>query len=76
MNKDKRGAPRINFERGVTVRILAIDGTWQRECEMLDVSETGSLLRIVGSLALKGFLPALSLPGHGPPPLYTGMGRG
>ena len=66
MNKDKRGAPRINFERGVTVRILAIDGTWQRECEMLDVSETGSLLRIVGSLAgldLKEFFLVLSARG-------------
>ena len=51
MDKDKRGAARVNFERGVTVRILAIDGTWQRECEMLDVSETGALLRVLGSLA-------------------------
>ena len=63
MEKDKRGALRVNFERGVTVRILAIDGTWQRECEMLDVSETGALLRVLGSLAgldLKEFFLVLS----------------
>lgn len=63
MEKDKRGAQRVNFERGVTVRILAIDGTWQRECEMLDVSETGALLRVIGSLAgldLKEFFLVLS----------------
>lgn len=63
MDKDKRGAPRVNFERGVTVRILAIDGTWQRECDMLDVSESGVLLRVIGSLAgldLKEFFLVLS----------------
>ena len=63
MDKEKRAAPRVNFERGVTVRILAIDGTWQRECEMLDVSETGALLRVLGSLAgldLKEFFLVLS----------------
>lgn len=63
MDKDKRGASRVNFERGVAVRILAIDGTWQRECEMLDVSETGVLLRVLGSLAgldLKEFFLVLS----------------
>lgn len=63
MNEDKQRAPRVNFERGVTVRILAIDGTWQRECEMLDVSDTDALLRVLGSLAgldLKEFFLVLS----------------
>ncbi len=63
MMKDKRAAPRVNFERGVPVRILAIDATWQRECEMLDVSQTGALLRIIGdfsNIELKEFFLVLS----------------
>ena len=35
----------MGFARGISVRILAIDGTWHRDCEMLDVSDTGVLLR-------------------------------
>lgn len=45
------------------VRILAIDGAWQRECEMLDVSQSGVLLRILDSVAgleLKEFFLVLS----------------
>ena len=63
MEKEKRDGPQVNFERGVAVRILAIDGTWQRECEMLHVSETGAVLRVMGSLAgldLKEFFLVLS----------------
>ncbi|MCF2524339.1 PilZ domain-containing protein [Bradyrhizobium sp. G127] len=63
MIKDKRSAARVNFERGVQVRILAIDGAWHRECEMLDVSESGALLRVADSIAgleLKEFFLVLS----------------
>ena len=63
MTKDKRAAPRVNFERGIPVRILAIDATWQRECDMLDVSQTGALLRIAGdfsNIELKEFFLVLS----------------
>jgi len=63
MKNDKRGASRVNFERGVSVRILGIDGAWHRECEMLDVSASGVLLRVEGSLAgleLKEFFLVLS----------------
>lgn len=66
MKNDKRDAVRVNFERGVAVRILAIDGAWHRECEMLDVSQSGVLLRINGSLAgleLKEFFLVLSTVG-------------
>jgi hypothetical protein len=66
MKNDKRAAPRVNFGRGVSVRILAIDGAWHRECEMLDVSDSGVLLRIAGSLAgldLKEFFLVLSTVG-------------
>jgi len=63
MMNDKRAAARVNFERGIPVRILAIDATWQRECDMLDVSQTGVLLRIIGdfsSIELKEFFLVLS----------------
>lgn len=63
MTSDRRATPRVNFERGIPVRILAIDATWKRECEMLDVSETGALLRILGdfsNIELKEFFLVLS----------------
>ena len=63
MINDKRAVPRVNFERGIPVRMLAIDAAWQRECEMLDVSQTGALLRIIGdfsNIELKEFFLVLS----------------
>ena len=36
---EKRIEGRVQFSRGVAVRIVAIDGTWARECTMLDVAE-------------------------------------
>ncbi|RTL50772.1 MAG: PilZ domain-containing protein [Bradyrhizobiaceae bacterium] len=65
-NSDKRQSPRVNFERGVTVQILGIDGTWRRSCTMRDVSESGALLIVEGSLAgldLKEFFLSLSSTG-------------
>ena len=63
MIKDKRGASRVSFERGVGVRMLGIDGA---ECEMLDVSQSGVLLRVhgdLGKLELKEFFLVLSTVG-------------
>jgi hypothetical protein len=53
----------VEFARGISVRILAIDGTWHRDCEMLDVSDTGVLLRFTderAALELKEFFLVLS----------------
>jgi hypothetical protein len=47
MRNERRIANRVNFARGISVRIMAIDGAWQRDCEMLDVSHTGVLLRFM-----------------------------
>ncbi|MBN9585603.1 MAG: pilus assembly protein PilZ [Afipia sp. 62-7] len=66
MSTEKRAKSRVNFERGITVRMLAIDGAWQRACEMLDVSEEGVLLRVQGNLSgldLKEFFLVLSTTG-------------
>jgi hypothetical protein len=46
--------------------MMGIDGTWRRDCVMLDVSEIGARLRIEGSLQglnLKEFFLLLSSTG-------------
>lgn len=57
---------RVQFERSIPVYMMAIDGTWRRECEMIDVSQTGARLHIEGSLEgldLKEFFLLLSSTG-------------
>ena len=66
VNNDKRKEPRVSFDRGVSVRIMAIDGTWFRDCTMLDVSQSGVLLQTAKPLAgleLKEFFLTLSSTG-------------
>src|SRR5271168_1031697 len=61
-----RKSDRVEFERGVSVYMMGIDGTWRRECKMIDVSQTGARLRIEGSLQgldLKEFFLLLSSTG-------------
>jgi hypothetical protein len=61
-----RKSERVDFERGINVYIMGIDGTWRRECMMFDVSQTGARLRIEGSfegLDLKEFFLLLSSTG-------------
>ena len=43
---NRRRGQRVEFERGFPVVIMAIDGTWQRHCTMLDASETGAKLSL------------------------------
>jgi hypothetical protein len=45
-----RKSERVNFERGIHVYIMGIDGTWRRDCLMIDVSQTGARLCVEGSL--------------------------
>jgi hypothetical protein len=45
-----RKSGRVNFERGIPVYMMGIDGTWRRDCKMIDVSQTGARLIIEGSL--------------------------
>ena len=57
---------RVDFERGISVQIMGIDGTWRRDCTMIDVSQTGARLCIEGSfegLDLKEFFLLLSSTG-------------
>jgi PilZ domain len=61
-----RKSERVNFDRGIPVYMMGIDGTWRRECKMVDVSQTGARLRVEGSLEgldLKEFFLLLSSTG-------------
>jgi hypothetical protein len=62
----KRASNRISFERGHSAQIMGIDGTWRRDCTMLDVSVSGVHLLVKGSIAgldLKEFFLLLSSTG-------------
>ena len=57
---------RVNFERGINVFIMAIDGTWRRNCVMRDVSQTGARLQVedtIQGLDLREFFLLLSSTG-------------
>jgi hypothetical protein len=61
-----RKSERVNFERDIQVYIMGIDGTWRRDCMLIDVSQTGARLRIEESfegLDLKEFFLLLSSAG-------------
>ena len=57
----------VAFDRGVKVRIFAIDGGWHRECTLADISDSGARLSfdtdIVG-LNMNEFFLALSATGN------------
>jgi hypothetical protein len=48
---ERRTYTRVQLGRGYTARIMAIDGTWQRDCKIGDVSDIGAKLTIHGSVA-------------------------
>src|ERR1035437_1385594 len=61
-----RKSERVDFERGIDVYIMGIDGTWRRDCLMIDVSQTGARFCIDGSfegLDLREFFLLLSSTG-------------
>ena len=61
-----RKSGRVDFERGIPVYIMGIDGTWRRDCMMIDVSQTGARLCVEGSfegLDLKEFFLLMSSTG-------------
>ena len=61
-----RKSQRVDFELGIRTYIMGGDGTWRRDCIMLDVSQTGARLSVEGSLEgldLKEFFLLLSSTG-------------
>ena len=63
---DAKGERRVTFERPPAAHIMAIDGTWRRDCTLLEVTEKEATLRVEGSveaLGLKEFFLLLSSTG-------------
>jgi hypothetical protein len=66
MAEDKKTVDRVTFGRGYGVCIMAIDGTWRRECVLQAISGTDAVLTVEGSiqgLNLKEFFLLLSSTG-------------
>src|SRR5256885_15241947 len=66
MTEDGKSLDRVAFSRGYAVCIMAIDGTWRRDCQLNAVSDTDAVLSLEGSiqgLNLKEFFLLLSSTG-------------
>ena len=62
----RRKSARVAFSRGIPARIVGIDGTWWRDCVMLDAGDAGAKLEFEASIAelnLTEFLLQLSTTG-------------
>jgi hypothetical protein len=46
MSGERRDGKRVRFEHGFSAHMMAIDGTWRRECKVVDVSESGAQLSV------------------------------
>jgi len=58
---------RITFQRGLDARMFAIDGTWSRPCQVVDISQSGAKLIVedsIGGLTLKEFFLVLATNGR------------
>jgi hypothetical protein len=51
MVSERRNFGRVQFGRGYNARIMAIDGTWEREVRIGDVSEVGAKLTVNGTVS-------------------------
>ena len=47
---ERRQSKRVIFEHPKSVQLMAIDGTWRRECNIYDVSEEGAKLAVGSSI--------------------------
>src|SRR5215813_11969927 len=66
MSDENKGTERVTFSRGYDVCIMAIDGTWRRDCQLNAISDTDATLTVEGSiqgLNLKEFFLLLSSTG-------------
>ena len=66
MSEEHRGTDRVTFSRGYDVCIMAIDGTWRRDCQLNAISDNDAELTVEGSiqgLNLKEFFLLLSSTG-------------
>jgi hypothetical protein len=66
MSDENKGTERVTFSRGYDVCIMAIDGTWRRNCVLVAISDNDATLSVEGSiqgLNLKEFFLLLSSTG-------------
>ena len=66
MSEENKGTERVSFSRGYDVCIMAIDGTWRRDCVLNAISDNDAALTVEGSiqgLNLKEFFLLLSSTG-------------
>ena len=66
MSEQGKHLDRVNFSRGYDVCIMAIDGTWRRDCRLNAISDNDAILTVEGSiqgLNLKEFFLLLSSTG-------------
>src|ERR1700738_4175045 len=66
MTDETKGPERVTFSRGYGVCIMAIDGTWRRDCLLNAISDNDAVLTVEGSvqgLNLKEFFLLLSSTG-------------
>ncbi len=66
MTEEGKGPERVTFSRGYDVCIMAIDGTWRRNCMLNAISDNDAVLTVEGSiqgLNLKEFFLLLSSTG-------------
>jgi hypothetical protein len=66
MPEQKKTIDRVTFGLGYGVCIMAIDGTWKRDCRLQSISGTDAILTVEGSiqgLNLKEFFLLLSSTG-------------
>jgi hypothetical protein len=45
-----RKSTRVSFERSIDAQMMGIDGTWRRDCKLIDVSVSGARLIVSGSI--------------------------
>jgi PilZ domain len=63
---ERRQSKRVIFEHPVAARLMAIDGTWRRECSIEDISDDGAKLTVgstIEGLQLSEFFLVLSSTG-------------
>jgi hypothetical protein len=66
MSEQGNHPDRVNFSRGYDVCIMAIDGTWRRNCQLNAIFDDDAILTVEGSiqgLNLKEFFLLLSSTG-------------
>jgi hypothetical protein len=41
---------RVRFEQGLHAHLMAIDGTWRRDCVVNDISDSDATMRVLASI--------------------------